>query len=83
MIFFHFSITLKSKYLNKKKKGELSLEIDTVDKVPLGATYLVESLKPGKYNEAIEIDASPDPQCDPMQGFLIFMSLFLLSIFLK
>ncbi|KAI8790831.1 countin-1, partial [Biomphalaria glabrata] len=32
-------------------------------------SFLQEPLKPGQYNMAIDLDAEPDPDCDPTQDF--------------
>ena len=48
--------------------GEIVLSIDTVDKLPLSASFLMEAKKPGGYGERVSVDASPDPDCDPTEG---------------
>jgi hypothetical protein len=47
--------------------GEIDLEIDTQDGVPVVDDEFEEPLGPGAYNVTWPIDARPNPNCDPMQ----------------
>ncbi|KAH9507671.1 hypothetical protein Btru_053424 [Bulinus truncatus] len=49
--------------------GEIYLFIQTVDQIPVEAAWLQEPLKAGQYSLNIELDAEPDPDCDPTQDF--------------
>ncbi|KAH3844335.1 hypothetical protein DPMN_086593 [Dreissena polymorpha] len=48
--------------------GEISIEIDTVDGIPLGQAFLHELAPAGTFNGDIQLNAQPDPDCDPSQG---------------
>lgn len=48
--------------------GELIMTIQTVDKIPLSAGFLLEAKKPGSYGERLSIDTTPDPDCDPTRS---------------
>jgi hypothetical protein len=54
--------------LNGTGTGELAIEVKTIDGLDLGDSFLIESQPPGKYQERINIEAAPDPDCDPTQG---------------
>ncbi|CAL1529115.1 unnamed protein product [Lymnaea stagnalis] len=49
--------------------GELFLFIDTVDQIPVEGSFLDEPQAPGTYTPTIDLDAEPDPDCDPTQDF--------------
>jgi hypothetical protein len=53
--------------VNGTGTGEIVIEIQTVDGVPLGDGFLVLPQNPGKYEEKISIKAEPNPDCDPTQ----------------
>jgi hypothetical protein len=48
--------------------GEMVLTIETVDKIPLSASFLMEAKKNGSYAERISIDTTPDPDCNPTES---------------
>ena len=54
--------------INGTGTGEYSLLIRTVDGIPLGQNFLTEPQQPGKYSIYWDVDAAPDPDCDPTQG---------------
>ncbi len=60
--------------INGTGTGEISVDIKTVDKIPLSANILREAQKPGTYGNRLVIDASPDPDCDPTQSKNLFFS---------
>ena len=53
--------------MNGTGTGELEIDIDTPDKIPLGANFLLQAQKAGTYSERITVKAAPDPDCDPTQ----------------
>jgi hypothetical protein len=63
-----FAIDFTYVSFNGTGTGELAIDIQTPDQIPLGNAFLWEAQKPGTYNERITIKAEPDPQCDPTQG---------------
>jgi len=63
-----FVLALQYVSVNGTGTGEMIVEFKTPDGVPLGAGFLMEAQKPGKYGENIQVQAQPDPQCDPEQG---------------
>lgn len=62
-----FSIDVTYVTINGTGTGEIVVEINTPDKIPLGAAFLLEEKKPGTYSERITVKAEPDPSCDPTQ----------------
>ena len=48
--------------------GELDIDIHCPDRMPVGASFLLEAKKAGTYTEKISIKAEPDPRCDPTEG---------------
>jgi len=62
-----FAIDFSYISVNGTGTGEIVVEIQTPDKIPLGAGFLNEAKKPGSYGERISVKAEPDPQCDPTQ----------------
>ncbi|XP_045164937.2 countin-1-like [Mercenaria mercenaria] len=48
--------------------GEISLEVDTVDGIPLGQSFYHALAQAGDYNGEFQLNAKPDPNCDPSQG---------------
>ncbi len=48
--------------------GEISIDIDTVDQIPLGDSFLNLPQPAGNYGSKISIKAQEDPDCDPSQG---------------
>jgi hypothetical protein len=53
--------------INGTGTGEIDIDLRCPDRIPLGASFLLESKKAGTYSEKITIKAEPDPQCDPTQ----------------
>jgi hypothetical protein len=62
-----FAIEVTYVSVNGTGTGEISVDIHTPDRIPLGADFLLEAKKPGTYSERITVKAEPDPQCDPTQ----------------
>lgn len=54
--------------MNGTGTGEIIINVDTVDKIPLSDGFLLEARKAGSFGEKITIDATPDPDCDPVQS---------------
>ena len=63
-----FQITMSFKTVNGTGTGEISLDINTQDGIPLGQSHLVEPQLPGIYNVTWNVKAEPDSDCDPTQG---------------
>jgi hypothetical protein len=63
-----FTASLQYVSVNGTGTGELYIGVKTVDGIPLEDSFLVEAQKPGTYLDNINIQAQPDPQCDPSQG---------------
>jgi hypothetical protein len=63
-----FIIDYAFKTLNGTGTGEFYIGIKTVDKLPVEDSFLMEPLKPGQYSNKIQLNAKPDPDCDPSQG---------------
>lgn len=57
--------------------GEMIVMIQTVDKIPINGGILIEAKKPGTYAERLTIDTNPDPDCDPTQGKVFNINLFI------
>merc|ERR1711894_195025 len=47
--------------------GEIVLEVETLDGIPVGSSFLHELAAAGDYNSTFKLKAEPDPQCDPTQ----------------
>jgi hypothetical protein len=62
-----FAIGFSYVSLNGTGTGELDIDIHCPDRLPVGASFLLEAKKAGTYTEKITIKAEPDPQCDPTQ----------------
>eukprot|EP00047_Mylnosiga_fluctuans_P001514 m.220677 g.220677 ORF g.220677 m.220677 type:complete len:258 (+) comp10434_c0_seq1:1193-1966(+) len=62
---FEFDMMYTS--VNGTGTGEVSLEIKTVDGIPLGASDYNPAAKPGQYGGKWQVKAAPDPSCDPTQ----------------
>ncbi|CAF3491669.1 unnamed protein product [Rotaria socialis] len=60
-----FIIDFAYESVNGTGTGQLVINIQTIDDIEISTTFLIESLKPGRYAERITIDTSPDPTCDP------------------
>jgi hypothetical protein len=54
--------------LNGTGTGEIAIDIDTVDNIPLGDSFLNLPQPAGKYSTKISLKAEQDPNCDPSQG---------------
>jgi len=63
-----FDIDFTYTSTNGTGTGELSLEVETVDGIPLGQSFLHEMAPAGTYNGDFKLKAQPDPNCDPSQG---------------
>ena len=63
-----FAVDIEYVSQNGTGTGELAIDIQTIDQVPLGTAFLLEAQKPGKYRMNIELNAQQDPDCDPSQG---------------
>jgi len=64
-----FAIDFTWTSLNGTGTGELDIDIECPDKIPVGTGFLLEAKKPGTYSERISVTAKPDPECDPTQEF--------------
>ena len=62
---FHLELLFQT--MNGTGTGEIDLEIDTADEIPVGENELEEPLAPGAYNVTWTVAAKPDPNCDPTQ----------------
>ena len=64
------TITIDMELISKNGTGtgEMVLAIETVDKIPLNASFLMEAKKPGSFGQRFTIDTTPDPDCDPTTG---------------
>ncbi len=56
------------KTINGTGTGEISLNIETQDLIPIGQSELFIPQNPGTYNVTWNASAKPDPNCDPTQG---------------
>jgi hypothetical protein len=54
--------------VNGTGTGEIDIDIDCPDRMPVGDSFLSQAKKPGTYTEKITVKAEPDPRCDPTQG---------------
>ncbi|KAK3597884.1 hypothetical protein CHS0354_029466 [Potamilus streckersoni] len=63
---FNIALTYESK--NGTGTGEIVIDIETVDKIPVSTAFLNELKPKGIYNVPVELKAEPDPDCDPTQG---------------
>ena len=62
---FHIELLFQTQ--NGTGTGEIDLEINTADGIPVGQGQLMEPLAPGGYNVTWTVSAKPDPNCDPTQ----------------
>jgi len=62
-----FSVDMTYVTVNGTGTGEIDIDIHTPDRIPLGASFLLEAKKPGTYTDKITFKAEPDPSCDPTQ----------------
>ncbi|XP_066281985.1 countin-3-like [Branchiostoma lanceolatum] len=63
-----FIIDVEYESKNGTGTGELVVDIDTVDGIPLGQGFITEAQEAGKYGQKISLKAEPNPDCDPTQG---------------
>ncbi|XP_059147777.1 countin-1-like [Physella acuta] len=63
------TINLQYTSRNGTGTGELYLFVQTVDQIPVEGSFLQEPQQPGNYAPVIDLDAEPDPDCDPTQDF--------------
>jgi hypothetical protein len=63
-----FTLTFQYTSENGTGTGEIDLDVDTVDGIPLGQSFLHELAPAGTYNGQFKLKAEPDPDCDPTQG---------------
>ena len=64
-----FSIDFTYQSKNGTGTGQIVLEIDTVDHIPVEGVFLHEKANAGTYRQTIKLKAQPDPDCDPSQQF--------------
>jgi hypothetical protein len=62
-----FTITCDFTSQNGTGTGEIDLFVATQDGVPLGDSELLQAQKPGNYGIKFNLQAQPDPSCDPTQ----------------
>ncbi|XP_069116842.1 countin-3-like [Argopecten irradians] len=53
--------------VNGTGTGEIILEVDTVDGIPVESGFIHELAQPGDYTSSFSLKAEPDPNCDPTQ----------------
>jgi len=63
-----FEVQLKYTSKNGTGTGEIYIGIKTVDGIPLEDSFLNVAQPAGSYIERINLNAKPDPDCDPSQG---------------
>ena len=63
---FHIEMLFQTQ--NGTGTGEIDLDINTADGIPVVDDELEEPLKPGAYNVTWTVKAKPNPNCDPTQG---------------
>ncbi|XP_013414049.1 countin-1-like [Lingula anatina] len=63
-----FIVDIEYTSKNGTGTGELVIELDTVDGIPVASAFLQQKQPPGTYGSKITIHAKPDPDCDPTQG---------------
>lgn len=56
------------KTVNGTGTGEIQMEIQTQDGIPIGQANLNKPQQPGTYNVKWDGNAKADPDCDPTQG---------------
>ncbi|KAL5009221.1 hypothetical protein ScPMuIL_014802 [Solemya velum] len=61
-----FNIDIGYSSVNGTGTGQLDVFIYTVDGVPIGHSFLLEAQEPGSYDGNIQLNAVPDPNCDPV-----------------
>ncbi|XP_004365279.1 countin2 [Capsaspora owczarzaki ATCC 30864] len=62
-----FTFDLDWSTINGTGTGEIILVVQTVDGLQLGDSSLLEATAPGEYVKRWQVDAKPDPDCDPTQ----------------
>lgn len=63
-----FNILLEYMSKNGTGTGQIIVEVETQDGIPAEASFLLEHKPAGTYDMNIQINAKPDPNCDPSQG---------------
>ncbi|XP_035680752.1 countin-1-like isoform X1 [Branchiostoma floridae] len=63
-----FMIDVEYTSKNGTGTGEMVIDIDTVDGIPLGQGFILEAQEAGSYGQKISLKAEPNPECDPTQG---------------
>ncbi|XP_045164928.2 countin-1-like [Mercenaria mercenaria] len=63
-----FDISFEYVSKNGTGTGQISLDLDTVDGIPLGQSFLHELAPAGTYDGTFKLNAEPDPDCDPTAG---------------
>ncbi|OPL20781.1 hypothetical protein AM593_09895, partial [Mytilus galloprovincialis] len=63
-----FSIDFTYVSVNGTGTGEIVLEVETVDHIPVEGSFLHELADAGSYPQSVKLKAQPDPNCDPTQG---------------
>ncbi|CAC5419551.1 unnamed protein product [Mytilus coruscus] len=63
-----FSIDYTYVSVNGTGTGEIVLEVETVDHIPVEGSFLNELADAGSYSQSVKLKAQPDPDCDPTQG---------------
>nr|XP_022329160.1 countin-1-like [Crassostrea virginica] len=63
-----FQIDLEFESKNGTGTGELILECQTVDHIPVEGGFLAEPQPAGQYSKLFNLKAEPNPDCDPTQG---------------
>ncbi|KAF6029227.1 hypothetical protein EB796_012463 [Bugula neritina] len=66
-LLFHLQFDVEYASKNGTGTGELDVQIDTVDGIPLASSYLLEAQAAGTYSANIKVQAKTDPSCDPTQ----------------
>ncbi|XP_067942305.1 countin-3-like [Watersipora subatra] len=62
-----FNVNVMIDTVNGTGTGEMDVDVETLDGVPLGSSFLLEAQAAGShYNAKVQINATPDPSCDPM-----------------
>jgi hypothetical protein len=62
-----FMLELEYVSVNGTSTGQLGIDIQTVDGLPLGQGFFMEAKPAGTYNLTLSLEAKVDPSCDPMQ----------------
>lgn len=60
-----FSIDFTYQSKNGTGTGEIILEIETVDGIPVGIAFWHEKADAGTYSQTVKLNAEPNPECHP------------------